>query len=154
MAYIFEHFNNKQPQEKSATPTTSAQNITPDAGKYLSKVSIGAIQTEEKTATANGAVTPSTGKLLSKVTVNVPATPTQEKTATITENGTTTVTPDSGKAISKVTITTNVPSIEDVATTATLTAKLVAANVGKAYRFTGTTDDTYTNGDLYVVVNE
>lgn len=44
-------------------------------------------------------------------------------------------------------------SIEDVATTADLTAKLVAANVGKIYRFTGTTDDTYTNGDLYEVVS-
>ena len=44
-------------------------------------------------------------------------------------------------------------SIEDVATTVDLTAKLVAANVGKIYRFTGTTDDTYTNGDLYEVVS-
>lgn len=42
-------------------------------------------------------------------------------------------------------------SIEDVATAADMTAKLTAANVGRAYRFTGTTDDTYTNGDMYVV---
>lgn len=44
--------------------------------------------------------------------------------------------------------------IEDVSTATALTAKLVAANVGKIYRFTGTTDDTYTNGDLYEVVSE
>ena len=114
MAYIFREWNNKVAQEKSATPTTSAQNITPDEGKYLSKVTVGAIQTEEKTATDNGDVTPSSGKFLSKVTVNV-------------------------------------PSIEDVATASELTAKLVAANVGKVYCFIGTTDDTYTNGDLYIV---
>lgn len=66
MACKFEHWNNKLPQEKTATPTTTAQNITPDEGKYLSKVAIGAIQTETKTVTVNGDVTPSTGKYLSK----------------------------------------------------------------------------------------
>ena len=45
-------------------------------------------------------------------------------------------------------------TIEDVSTSAALTAKLVAANVGNVYRFTGATDETYTNGDLYEVVNE
>lgn len=152
---------------------------------------------QEKTATANGDITPDAGYCgLEKVTVNVPATPTQEKTATITANGTTEVTPDSGKALSKVTITTNVPtpapSLEEkavtitengtteitpsagkdgiskvtatvnvpqavpieVSTAAAMTAMLVADNVGKVYKFTGTTDATYTNGDLYEVVNE
>ena len=33
-------------------------------------------------------------------------------------------------------------------------ALLVAANLGKVYRFVGTTDETYTNGDLYEVVSE
>lgn len=73
----------------------------------------------------------------------------QKKTAT--ENGT--VSPDSGyDGLSSVLV--SVPSIEDVSTAAALTAKLVAANVGNVYRFTGTTDDTYTNGDLYEVVSE
>lgn len=34
-----------------------------------------------------------------------------------------------------------------------LTSKLVAENLGNVYRYTGETNDTYTNGDLYEVVN-
>ena len=107
----------------------------------------------------------------------------QEKTVTITENGTTEVLPDSGKVLSKVTVTANVPAnvitksitangtynaaddgvdgystvdvnvagIEDISTSDEMTALLVEANVGKVYRFIGTTDETYTNGDLYEV---
>lgn len=39
----------------------------------------------------------------------------------------------------------------DVPTAAGMDAVLIAANVGKVYRFTGTTDATYTSGDLYIV---
>ena len=112
---------------------------------------------QTKTAAANGDITPDDGYCgLEKVAVNVPATPTQEKTATITANGTTEVTPDSGKALSKVTTTTNVPQAVpiEVSTAAAMTTLLIAANVGKVYKCTGTTDATYTNGDLYEVVNE
>lgn len=112
---------------------------------------------QEKIVTTNGDVTPDAGYCgIKKVTVNVPATPTQEKTATITENGTTEVTPDSGKALSKVTIATNVPQAVpiEISTADEMTAVLMATNVGKVYRFTGTTDATYTNGDLYEVVSE
>lgn len=78
----------------------------------------------------------------------------ETKTLTITENGTTDVTPTEGKdGLSKVTITTSIPQAipTNVDTSDAMTALLVEANVGKAYRFTGTTDETYTNGDIYMI---
>ena len=62
-----------QTETKSATPSTSAQTITPASGKYLTSVSIAAIQTETKSATPSTStqnITPSSGKYLTKVTVN------------------------------------------------------------------------------------
>lgn len=60
-------------EEKSATPSTAAQTITPTAGKVLSKVTVAATPTETKEATPSTSsqdITPSAGKFLSKVTVN------------------------------------------------------------------------------------
>lgn len=145
-------------EEVSVTPTTEKQTKEPSAGKAgISKVTVSAIQTEEKTATPTTSaqdITPTSGKYLSKVTVG--AIQTEEKAVTVTENGTTEVTPSSGKYLSKVTVTTNVPTsvIEEVSTAAEMNALLIAANVGKAYKFTGTTDSTYTSGDIYEVVQE
>ena len=176
-------------EEKSVTPTESAQEIVPSDGKCgLSKVNVGAVQAYQGTATpAKGeqTITPTSGKFFSSFkvgaipsdyiipsgtlvitsngakdvtnykNVNVIVEPNlEEKTVTITENGTTEVTPTSGKdGMSKVTVTTNVPTspIEEVATSSAMNALLVEANVGKYYKFTGTTDSNYTNGDLYLV---
>ena len=79
------------------------------AGKYCPEDIIVKPNLQVKTVTANGDISPDGGYCgLEKVTVSVPATPTQEKTITITENGTQEVTPDSGNVLSKVTVTTNV----------------------------------------------
>lgn len=59
-------------QTKSATPTTSQQTISADSGKYLTSVTVGAIQTETKSITDNGTYTPTSGKYFNSVTVNVP----------------------------------------------------------------------------------
>lgn len=177
-------------QSKSATPTVSQQQVTPDTGYIgLSEVIIGAVQTETKgvaPSTSAQTVTPTSGKFLSQVdvaaipsdyviptgtlqitdngakdvtnykNVNVNVEPNlEQKTVDIVANGTTEVTPTAGKdGMSKVTVTTNVPTsggVEEVATAAAMDALLVEANVGKYYKFTGTTDSNYTNGDLYLV---
>lgn len=81
---------------------------------------------QEKTVTENGEVMPDSDYVgLGKVIVNVPTSSTSAPT----------------------------PIPEDVVTAEEMATLLTADNVGKVYRFTGTTDDTYTNGDLYEVVS-
>ena len=136
---------------KLQTKTATANgDITPDDGYCgLEKVVVNvAPKLQTKTATPTTAqqdITPYANyNGLSKVTVE--AIQTEAKTAT--ENGE--VMPTSGKYLSKVAVDVP-PYAQDVATAAAMNANLVAANVGKIYRFTGTTDDNYTNGDLYIV---
>ena len=75
-------------ETKSATPSTSSQNITPTSGKVLSKVTVGAIPSQYKDTTNADAVA---GNVLSgKVFVNS----TGEVTGTMTNNGTVTQTLD------------------------------------------------------------
>ncbi|MBQ2397761.1 MAG: BspA family leucine-rich repeat surface protein, partial [Bacteroidales bacterium] len=73
---------------------------------------VDSVKLQEKTATENGDVLPDEGfNGMKKVTVAVPTgsgKEEQEKSVTITENGTTEVTPDEGKTLSKVTVETNV----------------------------------------------
>lgn len=120
------------------------------AGKYCAEDIVVAASLQDKTVTptASTQTISADANHVGLGTVTVNAVPTEEKS--VTTNGE--VTPSSGKFLSKVTV--NVPSITDVATAAEMTALLVEANVGKVYRFTGTTDETYTNGDLYEVVSE
>lgn len=144
--------------DKHAYASDTTKYITPDAGYAgLGSVELSAAPLQDITITQATDIAqelnPDIGYYgFGKITV--PQLTGEEKTITITENGTTTVNYSDPKLMSKVTITTNVPAIVDVATAAEMNAKLVAANVGKVYRFTGTTDATYTNGDLYEVVSE
>ena len=178
-----------QTETKTITPTTSQQTFTPTSGKYFKQVICQAIQAYQGTATptkSEQTINPTSGKYFSSFkvapipsdyiipsgtlqitangakdvtnykNVNVNVEPNlEQKTVTITENGTTDVTPTTGKdGMSKVTVTTNVPTasaVEEVATAAAMDALLVEANVGKYYKFTGTTDSNYTNGDIYLV---
>lgn len=138
-------------EEKSATPTESAQEIVPSAGNCgISKLNLGAIQAYQGTATpAQGeqTINPTSGKFFNSFKVApipsdyiIPS-----GTLQITENG-------AYDVRTKENVNVNVPSgVEEVATAAAMDALLVEANVGKYYKFTGTTDSNYTNGDLYLV---
>ena len=141
-------------EEKSATPTQSAQEIVPSAGNCgISKVNIGAVQAYQGTATpAQGeqTINPTNGKFFSSFKVGAIPSDYVIPTGTlqITENGTYDVT-------EKASVNVNVPSgVEEVATAAAMDALLVESNVGKYYKFTGTTDSNYTNGDIYLVEGE
>lgn len=68
----------------------------------------------------------------------------------VTSNG---VLSTSGKYMNSD-ITVDVAGITDVATSAEMDAKLKEDNVSLYYRYTGTTDDKYTNGDIYQVQDE
>lgn len=55
-------------------------------------------------------------------------------------------------SITKVKVVNN--SIAQVETSEEMNALLVSENIGKIYQYTGVTNDTYTNGELYQVVEE
>lgn len=137
-------------EEKTVTAGTSSSSVTPTSGKFLSKVTVNPTPTETADVTPSKGqqtVMPTSGKHFSSVVVEpipddyvIPS-----GTQQITENGTYDV---SGKASAVV----NVPSgVEEVATASAMNALLVEENVGKYYKFTGTTDDNFVNGDLYLV---
>ena len=58
-------------ETKTVTPTESQQTVTPSEGKFLSDVTVQAIQATEKNVTENGEYTPDTGTYYKKVNVNV-----------------------------------------------------------------------------------
>ena len=79
-------------QEKTATPSILVQEITPDSGKYLSKVIVEAIPSEYLIPSGNKEITENGSNIdvssFSTVSVNVPTGITPSGTLDITENGT------------------------------------------------------------------
>lgn len=146
-----------QAYQGTATPTQSEQTINPTSGKYFSSFKVGAIPSDYVKPTGTLQITANgTKDVTNYKNVNVNVTPNlEQKTVDIVANGTTDVTPTAGKdGMSKVTVNVNVPTsggVEEVATASAMDALLVEANVGKYYKFTGTTDSNYTNGDIYLV---
>lgn len=69
---------------------------------------------------------------------------------TITQNGTISI----AHMYVNSDIIVNVSSVTEVSTSVEMDALLVEANVGKYYKFVGTTDSKYTNGDIYQVESE
>lgn len=141
-----------QTETKTITPTTSQQTFTPPSGKYFKQVICQAIQAYQGTATptkSEQTINPRSGEFFSSFKVApipsdyiIPS-----GTLQITDNGTKDVT-------NYKNVNVNVPTasaVEEVATASAMDALLVEANVGKYYKFTGTTDSNYTNGDIYLV---
>ena len=148
-------------EEKSVTPTTSTQEVTPDTDIVgLSKVTVSAVETEVKsvTPTTYEQTFNATNKFFSKVIV--------AKTP-LTTLPTLTPLPDverrypfnrgdiGARATELNGNTVNVPPVYTyVATSAEMDALLVKENAGKFYVYTGETNDKYTKNDLYQVEAE
>ena len=144
--------------EVNATPSESTQTFTPGTGfAGFDKVIVAPIPSEYVKPAGTLDVTENgTQDVTNYKNINVNVEPNlEQKTVDIAQNGTTEVTPTTGKdGMSKVTVNVNVPTasaVEEVATASAMDALLVEANVGKYYKFTGTTDSNYTNGDIYLV---
>lgn len=140
-------------EEKTVTAQTTILNVTPSDGKVgLKKVSITALVLQEKRVTPTKSqqiITGDNGTTgLSKVTVN--AIPDKYIVPTgsseIFENGTYNVT-------DKATIDVNVAGVEEVESVSEMEAALTTANVGKYYKYTGSTSGDYVNGDIYLVAD-
>ena len=169
-------------QEKTVTPSTSAQTITPDTGyDGLSKVTVNAIATATQatpsiSVSSSGLITASATQsagYVSSGTTSATKQLTTQASKTVTPGtsnqtavasgryttGTVTVSGDtnlvagnikSGTSIFGVTGTYVDSTPIEISTDAGMEAVLTSDNVGKVYKFTGTTG-TYTNGDLYIV---
>lgn len=139
-----------KPTLEEITITPGAKQIVTTSDGYggIGKVTVSKVSTQTKTVAPtkeSQTLIPSNGKYFSKVTVKaIPDNYIEPSgTTTITENGTVDVTSYASAEV-------DVASIKEVATEGEMTALLVKDNLGKVYRYTGTTG-TYINGDLYEV---
>lgn len=169
-------------QEKTVTPSTSAQTITPDTGyDGLSKVTVNAMTTATQatpsisvsssgliTASATqsagyvSAGTKSATKQLTTQAAKTVTPGTSNQTAVASgryTTGTVTVSGDANLVASNIKSGTSIFGVTgtyvdstpiEISIDAGMEAVLTNDNVGKVYKFTGTTG-TYINGDLYIV---
>lgn len=136
--------NQKPEQTKTITLDLSSgnQTVSADSGKVMTSVTI----TKPTTLTASNI---RSGTDIAGVIGTFA--PTYTGSTSATSNGTLST---SGKYLDS-NITIDVPPyVQDISTESAMDALLVAANVGKWYRFTGTTTSKYTKDDIYQVVNE
>ena len=122
-----------QTQQKSATPAVTSQEVTPDSGKYLSKVTVGAIPNQHTASdeTISAVKTYQAGWYPNQWTVTPEADePTlQEKTVNPTTS-TQNVTPDSGyDGLSKVVV--NAVQTQTKSATPSTSAQTVTPDSGK-----------------------
>lgn len=116
-------------QEKTVTAGTSAASVTPDSGKYLSKVTYNPTPSQAKSvnpSTSAQTVSPDSGKLLSRVSVGAIQTETKTVTPTTSSQN---VTPTSGKFLTRVTV--NAISTQTKTVTASRSNQTVTPDSGK-----------------------
>jgi len=116
--------------------TTTAENI---------KLKIQDVAENKNVTIVDGTDTPLT--VLTKIDNATVVTPSGTKS--ITSNGSNIDVSAYAKA--DVSVPTHEGEPIEISTSAGMSAVLIAENVGKVYRYTGTTDANYTNGDLYEV---
>ena len=142
-------------QVKEVTPTKERQVVNPDEGFKMTGTVVNPIPDEYivptgvKSITENGTYDVSD---FATAQVDVAGESATLVTKEITENGTYNATDDNADGYSSVVV--NVPSLKgnpiEVATDEEMTNALTEANLGKVYKFTGTSS-TYETDAIYIV---
>lgn len=135
----------KPDQSKTVTPTTSQQNIVADTGYELAQVTVNAVTSSIDANIQAGNI--KSGVSILGVTGTLQEGITPSGTLDVTDNGTYDVT-NYASATVRVPIKAGNPI--EVATDADMTNALTQDNVGKVYKFTGTSD-TYETNAIYIV---
>lgn len=135
----------KPDQSKTVTPTTSQQNIVADTGYELAQVTVKAVTSSIDANIQAGNI--KSGVSILGVTGTLQEGITPSGTLDVTDNGTYDVT-NYASATVRVPIKAGNPI--EVATDTDMTNALTQDNVGKVYKFTGTSD-TYEANAIYIV---